>query len=891
MEIHVNGVAHEINDGDIRPEETALDIIRNKLLLTGAKRACDAGACGACTIWLNQKPVIGCLLPAHAMAGQEVHTIEGIGPKLHPVQKAFLANDALQCGFCTPGVILEAIYFYQQWRAKATDVQPTREEIQAALCGHLCRCGAYEGMIRALQEACAGRFEGASPPYGPRQDAYAKVTGQTRYTVDVQYDGQLEGVILRSPYAHAKVKRIDISQAATFPGVRAVVILLNRQKKIRYIGQEVLAVAAENMLQARKALDLIQIEYQVLSSTVEVSEAQKPSAPRVYPQGSLGAPNVGENPLFPARWQGNIRGPLTLMSQQKQTARRIVQQACADGETRVQGTWRTQAVCHAPLEPHACVALWPDERRVKVHISTQSCARIAQEIGKRWHLPLSQVEVICNAVGGAFGAKLGLTSEAVAAIELSRRAQRPVRVVFERQEEFISGGYRPAVTLHLKASADGQGDMKALSVETYGDTGIGIGSYVANLGRAIYPGIPKYLADYDIVTHNPPGKPFRAPGGPPLFWALEQAVDELAQRVGCDPVQLRRRWQPVPQLSALYDWVESLPAWQQRHTLDRQSGSIRRGIGLAVGNWLYFVQPNTQVSLQVTAEGVVASTASQDIGNGTATTIAQEVARVLDCDPQDIHVELGNSHYVMGPAASGSRTTASVVPASQHAAEQLRATLEEIMVQREATRTFAIGPLGIRSERGLLTWQELAASYPKLSVTGKRQRDAKRYTMPFAIKGTQIGHGSTWSACVCEVEVNMLYGTIRVQRVWSAIAAGRIIVPALARSQVHGGIIQGIGYALFEERQQDRQTGRVMTTSFDAYHLPGIAETPVMDIFFYEGGFEYVRGGAVGLAEISTVAVAASIGNAVAHATGWRPRELPLRPDRVLNALYAEETL
>jgi Aerobic-type carbon monoxide dehydrogenase, large subunit CoxL/CutL homologs len=880
VQIRVNGVHYTI---DVQPDDSVLDILRDRLHLTGTKRACNSGACGACTIWLDQTPVVSCILPIQALAGHEVSTIEGISPALHPVQKAFIANDALQCGFCTPGVVLEAIYFYQHWREKKNGQQPSREDIQAALSGHLCRCGAYDGMIRALQQACAGQYE-MTLEAGPRQDALEKVTGEARYTADVYYDQQLEGVILRSPHAHAKIKRIDTMQAMAFPGVKAIVELCGKHEEIRYIGQEILAIAADNIILARKALDLVQIEYVLLPAITNVSTAQSPSASKVYPHGGFGAPNVGENPLFPTRWKGNVRGPLTMMSQQKRQARRILQQARQDGEATLQDTWCTQAVCHTPLEPHACVALWSSEDSLKVHVSTQSCKRIAQEIMKRWHLSHSQVEVVCNYVGGAFGAKLGLTAETIAAIELSRRTHRPVRVVFDRHEEFVAGGYRPAVTLHLEAHTNTQGYMDALSVETYGNTGIGIGNYVANLGRALYPGIPKYLADYDVITHNPPGKPFRGPGGPPFFWALEQAVDEMAQQQGLDPVELRRRLHPAPQLSALYDWVETLPVWQQRHERTKQPGHIRRGVGLAVGNWLYFLQPNAQLQLEITAEGIVASTASQDIGNGSATTIAYEIARILACDPQQIRVQLGNSRYVAGPAASGSRTTASLVPPAQHAAEQLRAKLEEIMWQREATRTFTVEPQGIRGTQGLLTWSVLISTDPALSVTGKRQRDAKPYIMPFAIKDTQIGHGSTWSVYVSEIEVNTLLGTIRVLRVWGGIAAGRIVVPSLARSQIHGGIMQGIGYALFEERHQDPQTGRLLTTDLDSYHLPGIAETPEMDIFFYEGGFEYVRGGAVGLAEISTVAVAASIGNAVAHATRWRPRKLPLRPDRVLNA-------
>jgi len=284
----------------------------------------------------------------------------------------------------------------------------------------------------------------------------------------------------------------------------------------------------------------------------------------------------------------------------------------------------------------------------------------------------------------------------------------------------------------------------------------------------------------------------------------------------------------------------------------------------------------------VTSGALQAATACQDMGNGTRTVIAQALADVFGISPHTIEVRIGDSKEVVGPASSGSRSTTSLVPAVQDAAEQMQAHLVNVARQHfELTDAVAVQG-GVAHADGFIPWSEVFAIAPPLSVIGKRRKDARRYQMPFPIKGLQIGSGSTWGVHVSEVEVDMRFGMIRVLRVWGGFAAGRIVVPPLARSQAHGGIIQGIGYAFYEERQQDPLTGIVLSTNLTDYRLPGIADMPEIQIYFYEEGFDYVPGGAVGLAELTTLAVAASIGNAVAHATGWRPRALPLRPDRVL---------
>src|SRR5260370_19040644 len=244
------------------PDALLIDVVRGTLGLTGTKLVCGAGVCGACTVLGDGAPVVSCLMPARAAAGKSVTTVEGIGAgKLHQVQKAFMAHDALQCGFCTPGFIVEATAFHDHWRATKGTATPSREEIGAALSGHLCRCGAYDGIFRAVADACAGRFDGENVA-SPRIEARDKVTGLAKYTVDIRHDGQLEGVILRSEAAHGRIVEVDLAPASSWPGVAAAISLLGDDRIVRYVGEPIAAVAAQDRNTAIAAIPPIKITSQ-----------------------------------------------------------------------------------------------------------------------------------------------------------------------------------------------------------------------------------------------------------------------------------------------------------------------------------------------------------------------------------------------------------------------------------------------------------------------------------------------------------------------------------------------------------------------------------------------------------------------------------------------------
>jgi xanthine dehydrogenase YagR molybdenum-binding subunit len=847
MDITINGKAAKVVAGI---EDAAVDLIRDGLGLTGTKLACGTGVCGACTIMVGATPVVSCLTPGAAIEGCDVTTVEGLNGT-HPVQRAFAAHDALQCGYCTPGFVVEAAAFTDRWRAAHGDVEPTRSQIAQAMAGHLCRCGAYESIQAAIAAACAGQHDN-DDPVPARVEAWEKITGRARYTTDVRLEGQLEGVIIRSTLPHARVGAVRVDGAE-------VADLLLEDRVVRYVGQPIAAVAAPTRVAALAAAAAAEVAYTPLPAVLTTFQAEKPDAPAVYDSraGKRGAPKSNEAPLSPAKWKGNLRGP-SAASWRAGTATKRIEAARERGDDRlVSATFTTAAQSHTSMEPHACVARWDDKGELQLHLSTQAVSRVAEEAAKRWGLKPAQVHIVADHVGGGFGSKVHLASDVIAAAELARIHAAPVRVVLDRAEELIDGGSRPATRIELSLLADSDAELAAMTMDAWGDGGTAIGCNSAALSRYIYGNAPRQLRDFDVLTHQPPGAPFRGPGGPPMAWALEQAVDEIAHRCGEDPIALRQRWDGNPKRRALYEWAAALPAWTGRQPVGSPDGRFRRGIGVATTNWLYLLDPETEIELVVDQGVVVARTATQDIGTGTRSVIADIVRTELDLPAGRVRVELGRTGTVHGPGSVASSATPSIGPAAIDAARRLRAALPA-------------GPV-------------LAAlgDAEGLRVVGRRRRDRRGYVTPFPIGGLAIGRGFAGAVHLTEVEVDARLATVRVTRVWCGIAAGHIYAERLARSQCEGGIIQGIGYALFEQRHIDPATGVVLTDNLEDYRIPGIGDTPEISLHFHQEGWEHVTGHGVGLGEMSTVGMAASIGNAVYAATGWRPRDLPIRPDRL----------
>ncbi|HSH03819.1 MAG TPA: molybdopterin-dependent oxidoreductase [Anaerolineae bacterium] len=888
MKTTINNQTYQFDDN---LPETAVDLIRHHCQLTGTKQVCGSGACGACTILVDGTPMVSCLLPTHQLHNRHVQTIEAYPPdNLHPVQRALMAHDGLQCGYCTPGFALEGIAFYNQWRQQHGDTLPSHEEIADALAGHLCRCGAYVGIYDAIQAACSGQFEDDN--YTPqRVDALAKVTGQAKYTTDIHLDGQLVGQLLRSPHPHAHIRHLDLTPAEQIPGVHAVIPFPNNSQTVRYAGQPVAAVAAVDAAAAHAALNAIKVDYHPLPHAIGIDAALAPTAPNIWADDKKSAPIASEGMSIPGSWDQNLRtSRFNLGGLNPKQARKTLNQLKNQGGYTFSASFNNGLQIHTALEPHCAVAHWESDTKLTVYISTQSITLMQHELAKQFNLKQTDVTVIAHHVGGGFGAKNAMADETLAAVHLAQKAKRPVAVIPSRPEEMNFGGMRPGGRVDLELGLDQNNQLKALIVHAYNDSGVAVSQMTAALGALGYSGGARDLLDYDVVNNHPPGRPFRGPGGPGALWSLEQAIDQAAHDRNLDPIDLRRLWTSDENRLKLYDWAQNLPVWQERNKSET-NGRFRRGLGVAFGHWLHIYDPETTIQLTTSAAGLRVATATQDVGNGVRTTLARTAAAPFGLPPTAVTVTIGDTTYPHGPTAGGSRVTSSVFEPTQRAANLLRDHLFGLAAEQFDLQQATITDQGIKHANGLLPWHDIITQLPPQEIIIKRGPDdqftqkigsflANKFGMDMMVSNTY-----SHAAVLAEVEVDTHLGKTRVLRVWEKLAIGRVHLPDMARSQVYGGIIQGIGYALYEEKLFDHPTGHNLTTNLQDYRLPTLGDIPEMFVDFEEMAFDHIKGGGIGMSELSTIPVSAAIANAIYNAVHIRCFDNPIKPETLITAL------
>ena len=715
-----------------------------------------------------------------------------------------------------------------------------------------------------------------------RQNGRAKVTGATRFTVDISLPGMLHGRILRSPLPQARVLHIDTSAALAHPGVGAVQVLAPAGSVLHYVGQPVAAVAAASMGAAQAALRLIQVEYEPLPFVTDMDAARAADAPLVFDSAS--APVSGG---FPARanlpLHGNVRGPAL-------DRRGDVAQGFADADVIVEASYRTQVHTHCCLEPHAVVADWRDEG-LTVHISTQYTSGVRQQLAEAFGLPLERVRVLVDGMGGGFGSKSQLGNYGRIAVELSRQAKAPVRIILERWEEQTDAGNRPGSWQQLRVGARRDGSLTAIALQSFGTAGVGLGAGVGNNAESLYD-CPNFEgAQYDVFTNAGPGCAMRGPGNTPGAFGLEQTIDELAERLGLDPLALRERIDSSPARREERRLGAARIGWQHRHAPGADTGPVKRGMGMAQSLWGANVHTASACEVRLYRDGTVElRSAVQDIGTGVGTVLAQVVAEVFGLRAEDIRILIGDTDFPAGPPSYGSRTTASITPPARTAAWQLLAQLRaQVAPGLEATAEQLIArdgrlQVGDDSHRSL-SLPEAAARLPEdfISATASRSDDygGFRRRMP----GAALAMRDLGGVQFAEVAVDTDTGIIRVERVVAVQDCGRPINPRQIESQVQGGVLMGVAYALFEQRVLDRHSGRMLNADLEQYKLPGASDTPVIDVVLLEDYRGTSATDAYGIAEPANIATAPAIANAVYNAIGVRLCTLPMTPAAVLAAL------
>ena len=745
-----------------------------------------------------------------------------------------------------------------------------------------------------------------------RLDGIEKVTGRARYTFDVQLPGMLWGARLNSPLPHARIKSIDTSAAERAPGVRAVHVLErllstaklrdpkdeknNRYPTIRYAGQPLAAVAADSQRAAEAAVKLIRVEYEPLPHVSELEAAMKEDAPRVFPgpteqpatAGGGGAPKG-----LPQK--GNVRGPDT--KPRGMGPRGDVDQGLRESEVVIEAEYRTQVQTHVPMEPHGLVADWREDG-LTLHASTQYISSVRDEAAEHFELPKSKVRVICDFTGGGFGAKYGIGNHGLLAIHLSRKARAPVRMMLDRREEHVSGGNRPNSLQRLKLGARKDGTLVALQLQAHGTGGVAGGAGVGFCHSTLYECPNVKVEQFDVFTNAGPCAAFRAPGQVQGIFGLEQSIDELAEKIGMDPLALRGKIDTSGTDDALARAHERRVGaerfgWSKRRPAGADKGPVKKGIGFAQSQWLYLVQPNTACEVRVSGDGSVeAFSSTQDIGTGTRTILAQVVAEEFGLRPEDIGSHVGDSRYPMGPASGGSRVTSSLTPAARNAAyrcaRELASRLAPHFEANAEDILFADGKVMVKGKpASALSFREAVkkAGIHELSHRAERRDDYEGYVVKTADMGiSRHGIGGVQFA---EVEVDTETGIVKVQRVVAVHDCGRPINPKLTESQIYGGVIQGVSYALYEERHLDAASGHQLNANVDQYKIVGSREVPRIEVHLIEQLGAQSSTDARGVAEPANVATAAAVANAFYNATGKRIRTLPMTPANVLAALRA----
>ncbi len=718
-----------------------------------------------------------------------------------------------------------------------------------------------------------------------RANGRAKVTGAVRFTVDVKLPRMLHARLLRSPLPHARVQAIDTSAVTHQSGVRTILIIAPKDAMLRYVGQPVVAVAATTEAAAEAALRQIHVDYAPLPFVVDLDAARKPNAPLVYLAGEQPSLAVAEIPVstnLPI--SGNIRGPET------QGNRGDIEQGFPQADLIVEGEYRTQIQTHCCMEPHAIVADWRDDG-LTVWISTQFTAGVRRELAEAFNLKLSQVRVKVAAMGGGFGSKSQLGPYGRYAVMLSKQARAPVRLVMSREEEHVDTGNRPATWQHLRIGARRDGTLTAISLLEYGTAGVGVSAGIGNFAQSLYTCPNFSSAQNDVFINAGRGSAMRGPGNTPGAFAMEQAIDELADKLGIDPLALRDHIDPSPVRREERRIGAQRIGWDQRHKPGADTGPVKRGIGVAQSLWGANVQSNASCEVRLLRDGSVQVMSSvQDLGTGIGTILAQVVAEELGLQPADIEVLIGDTDFPAGPPSHGSRTTASMTPPTRTAAWKVKQ-----MLFHQAASTLGVTPDRLMASDGRIvvrddparsmSFRDAAAELrtDQISVIESRADDygGFRHRMGDA-NAAQNDIGGVQFA---QVAVDTETGAIHVERIVAAQDCGRPMNPKLIESQVQGGVLMGIGYALLEQRIIDQHTGHVINANLEQYKLPGPRETPQIDVVLLENYQGQSATDAYGIAEPSNIATTPAIANAVFNAIGVRLRELPMTPTVVLTAL------
>ncbi|HKJ86244.1 MAG TPA: xanthine dehydrogenase family protein molybdopterin-binding subunit, partial [Spirochaetia bacterium] len=716
------------------------------------------------------------------------------------------------------------------------------------------------------------------------------VTGTAEYTYDVRLPGMLWGAFKRSPHPHARIREIDARAARNLPGVVDVLTYENcgdlpwyedsrlLDRTVRYHGDEVAFVVADDEQTALDAVGLISVDYEVLHHVVDLEAAAEPTAPQIHPGLTPGNNRTAE----PARYaRGDLQGGIE------------------SAEVSVKARYRTPSALHNSFETHGSVAHWESDE-LTVWDSTQNIFGVRSGLAGKLGLPLAKVRVISRYMGGGFGSKNDAGKYTVLAAIAARRTGRPVRAMLSREEELLASGHRPPAIVDIELGAKRDGSLtfiKAHSLTTPGAYGRG-GFQVCGPVREYYACANVETVQEAVYTNAGPACAFRAPGYVEGTFALESAMDELAAALGMDPLELRvknyadrnqPRDMPYSQKHLLESYQAGAEAigWSRRRSADRPVPGKVRGIGVASQGWGGGGSPPSYALVRLNPDATFdVMTGTHDLGTGTKTVMTQIAAEELGVPMDRIRITIGDTltcPYSL--LSAGSLTVPSVGPTVRAAANDAKTQILDIAASlldagadqlSMSDSTISVADDDSRS----VTLEEVAKTIGNYMVIGKGARGPNPSEVSV----------NTFGAQFAEVEVDTQTGEVRVLRIVAAHEFGRVLNPLTLSSQIEGGVFQGVGFAMMEERIMDPSTGRFVNPNLSEYRLPTALDVPTVDSLFIGPPDEQSNNtGAKGAGEPPIIPPAAAIANAVFNATGVRIRELPLTRARVLEALKEED--
>ncbi|MGQ9467522.1 MAG: molybdopterin-dependent oxidoreductase [Anaerolineae bacterium] len=973
----INGVPRRIT---VTPGDTLLRVLRREGYFS-VKHGCEDGTCGVCTVLVNGEPRCSCITLAAQVDGAEILTVEGLsGPQmrgwkgsasLHPIQRAFIETGAMQSGYEAPALILAAKALLDR------NPNPTEEEVRDALSGILSRETGYVKPVQAVLRAAA-ILRGEEPPPleaaeeafpmppqllapptefppefpggrtapqtvvlphlvvapteevlrvvgrpEPKVDGLKLVQGKPAFAADIQMPGMLYAKILRSPHAHARIQRIDVSKARALPGVHAVLTyqdiprvvfstagqsdpipgpldFVSLDSKVRYVGDRVAAVAAETPEIAEEALRLIEVEYEVLPAVLDPRDAMKPGAPIIHDEPDY----VPFGECDPSR---NLAARIRIELGD-------VDRAMAEADFVFEGEYEVQRVQAAPLEPWTCLTYWDENDRLVIRSSTQVPFHVRRILAPVLGLPEKRIRVIKPRIGGGFGNKQEIYEDICAHLTIA--TGRPVLLEYTREEQFAASTTRHSMIFQMRTGVKRDGtivanEMIVLSdTGAYGDHALTVTGNTGHKAMSLYdaPNI-RFWADI-VYTNRVPSGAYRGYGVPQGFVPLEAHIERICRTMGWDPLEFRLKnaVKPGTEHPMSKVWSEGREAhgevihtcalaeaasigmaafgWRQGdyHTVPGKP-HLRRGHGVA------FVMQGTAIPYLDMGSAIIKMNddgsfnlmiGATDLGTGADTVLAQMAAEVLGCAVEDIIVYSSDTDFTpFDKGAYASSTTyisgGAVARAAQQVAEQIRQVAGQM--------------LGVPPER--ISLRDRAAWAPDGRSVSLREvaLESLHHRDQFQIMGTASFMSPysppPFAAQFAEVVVDTETGQVTVERLLMALDCGKIVNPLTASGQVEGGMTQALGYAVSEELVFDPY-GRIVNPRFDDYRIFRADEMPELRVLFVETWEPTHPFGVKAVAEIPLDGVAPAVINAVYDAVGVSIPRIPLTPERVWRAMRAD---